>query len=89
MPLLWYAVVAVSPAGHPGAGLLAGVAVAVGAVLAVRLAARLVDHRPAATSAILISATARHASGHRRPIRQLDPDAPGRPRPRAPGRTGF
>jgi hypothetical protein len=85
MPLLWYAIVAVSPAGHAGTGLLTGVAVALAVWLAVCLAARLAGRRPTGASAVLISTAAHHAKGRSRPIRQLDPDAPGRPRPRAPG----
>jgi hypothetical protein len=87
MPLLWYVIVTVSPAGHTGTGLLAGVAAAVAAWLAGYAATQLLGHRPPRAGAVLISTAARQASGRGRPIRQLDPDAAGRPRPRAPSRN--
>jgi hypothetical protein len=60
------------------------VATAVLAALAVVLAARLVADAPAATArATAVPARARVARGM--PIRSADPDAAGRPRPRAPG----
>ncbi|MEU5724021.1 DUF6412 domain-containing protein [Micromonospora sp. NPDC047738] len=64
------------------AALLAGAAVAAALLLAVLLAARVgVLPEPGARHATALRARARH----RRVPRQVDPDAPGRPRPRAPG----
>ncbi|MEU4369897.1 DUF6412 domain-containing protein [Micromonospora chersina] len=65
------------------AGLLAGAAVAAALLLATLLALR-VRALPAPRGgprAVALRARARH----RRVPRQVDPDAPGRPRPRAPG----
>ncbi|MFG2039237.1 DUF6412 domain-containing protein [Dactylosporangium sp. NPDC048998] len=60
------------------------VATAVLAALAVVLAARLVAGAPAAPARLrAVPARARAARGHS--IRSVDPDAAGRPRPRAPG----
>jgi hypothetical protein len=56
-------------------------------LLAVGLAARLARRHPAGTSAILVTTVVRRPEIHRHPIRLLDPDAPGRPRPRAPSRN--
>lgn len=60
------------------------VATAVLAALAIVLAARLLTGTPAATPrAVPVPARAR--SRRAQPIRVMDPDAAGRPRPRAPG----
>ncbi|MEU2610336.1 DUF6412 domain-containing protein [Micromonospora sp. NPDC007271] len=69
-------------ADHPAA-LLAGAAVAATLLLAVLLAARVrvLPDRPGGRQATALRARARH----RRVPRQVDPDAAGRPRPRAPG----
>ncbi|WP_432987893.1 DUF6412 domain-containing protein [Dactylosporangium sp. CA-233914] len=69
-------------AGSPGD--VVAVATAVLAALAVVLAARLVAGAPA-TSARMLAVPARARSARRQPIRSVDPDAAGRPRPRAPG----
>jgi hypothetical protein len=65
------------------AGLLAGAAVAAALLLATLLALRVraLPTPPAGPLAVALRARARH----RRVPRQVDPDAPGRPRPRAPG----
>ncbi|MFE9206798.1 MULTISPECIES: DUF6412 domain-containing protein [unclassified Micromonospora] len=65
------------------AALLAGAAVAAALLLAVLLAARVgvLPDRLGGRHATALRARARH----RRVPRQVDPDAPGRPRPRAPG----
>ncbi|MEV0428398.1 DUF6412 domain-containing protein [Micromonospora sp. NPDC050495] len=65
------------------AALLAGAAVAAALLLTVLLAARVrvLPEPPGGRHAIALRARAR---GRRVP-RQVDPDAPGRPRPRAPG----
>jgi len=69
-------------AGSPGDAV--AVATAVLAALAVVLAARLVAGAPAAPARLrILPARARTAPG--RAIRSIDPDAAGRPRPRAPG----
>jgi hypothetical protein len=72
MPLVWYAILT---------------AVVVAPLLAVGLTARLPRRHPARTSVILVNATGRPARARRQQIRLLDPDAPGRPRPRAPSRN--
>ncbi|QLQ40173.1 DUF6412 domain-containing protein [Micromonospora robiginosa] len=65
------------------AGLLAGAAVAAALLLATVLALRVraLPTPPGARHAASVRARARS----RRMPRQVDPDAPGRPRPRAPG----
>ncbi|MFG1676423.1 DUF6412 domain-containing protein [Micromonospora sp. NPDC049282] len=65
------------------AGLLAGAAVAAALLLATLLAlrVRLVPPPPGTRHAASLRARVRT----RRVPRQVDPDAPGRPRPRAPG----
>jgi hypothetical protein len=69
-------------AGSPGD--VVAVAAAVLAALAVVLAARLVAGAPAAPARLhALPARARIARGQA--IRSVDPDAAGRPRPRAPG----
>jgi hypothetical protein len=88
MPLLWYAIAAMPPPAHPGAGVLAGIALAVAAVLAVALAGRIVTRSQAWSTVSLARAVRLRAGAHRvRAVRLLDPDAAGRPRPRAPSRT--
>ena len=73
MPLLWYALLT---------------AFVVAPLLAAGLAARVARRSvPVGTSAILVTATVGPAAARRRPVRLLDPDAPGRPRPRAPSGT--
>jgi hypothetical protein len=63
---------------------LVAVATAVLAAMAVVLAARLVAGAPAAPAQLrTVPARARAARGHT--IRSADPNAAGRPRPRAPG----
>lgn len=65
--------------------LVAGLAVTAVGLLAVVLAAALAASaapRPAGRSAVAMPSA---RTGTRRPPRQIDPDAAGRPRPRAPG----
>ncbi|MGC5309545.1 DUF6412 domain-containing protein [Micromonospora zamorensis] len=71
-------------AGRP-ADLLAGAALTALVLLAVVLAARVHD-RAGTPGAGPRSAGLRARSRGRRVPRQIDPDAAGRPRPRAPGR---
>ncbi|MER7283588.1 DUF6412 domain-containing protein [Dactylosporangium sp. CA-139114] len=68
--------------GSPGD--VVAVATAVLAALAVVLAARFVAGAPAAP-ARLLALPARARIGLGQAIRSVDPDADGRPRPRAPG----
>ncbi|MFI5909034.1 DUF6412 domain-containing protein [Dactylosporangium sp. NPDC051541] len=69
-------------AGSPGD--VVAVATAVLAALAVVLAARLVAGAPAAPAG-LQALPARARIGLGQAVRSVDPDAAGRPRPRAPG----
>lgn len=89
VPLLtevWaYALVHLVPlAGRP-VELLAGAALGAALLLAVVLAVRLVTVGAGAPRAGRRSRALRDRARRRRTPRQLDPDAPGRPRPRAPG----
>ena len=78
---LWH-VLAAAP-GRPGE-LLAGTAAAVALLLAAAVAARL-SARTVPTPAVLAAARAPRERALRTGIsRYTDPDAPGRPRPRAP-----
>ncbi|MEV0000676.1 DUF6412 domain-containing protein [Micromonospora sp. NPDC050980] len=65
------------------AGLLAGAAVVAALLLAtvIALRVRVLPTPPGSRHAAVLRARARN----RRVPRQVDPDAPGRPRPRAPG----
>ncbi|MFU8872067.1 DUF6412 domain-containing protein [Micromonospora sp. SL4-19] len=67
------------------AGLLAGAAVAAALLLATLLALRS-RAIPGAARSGWRPVTLRERARRRRVPRQVDPDAPGRPRPRAPGR---
>ncbi len=87
MPLLWYAIVALLPAypaGHGGADMLAGVAVAVAALLLIAAGRLPVRRVPGAALVGVRSAALRARARLVRLPRQLDPDAAGHPRPRAP-----
>ncbi|MFG2056930.1 DUF6412 domain-containing protein [Micromonospora sp. NPDC048930] len=82
---LWaYALAQLSLLADRPATLLAGAAVAAALLLAALLASRVraLPDPPGGRHATALRARAR---GRRVP-RQADPDAPGRPRPRAPGR---
>ncbi|GAA3270641.1 hypothetical protein GCM10020218_012250 [Dactylosporangium vinaceum] len=68
--------------GSPGDML--AVATAVLAAVAVVLASRLVAGAPAGSARLLVL-PARARNGLGRIVRSVDPDAAGRPRPRAPG----
>jgi hypothetical protein len=63
---------------------LAGAAVAVAMLLAVTITVRLATRLPAATDSARLASTLRDHARRGRVSRQLDPDAAGRPRPRAP-----
>ena len=63
---------------------LLALAAAVAVALAVVLAARVLGRLPAAPARVPV-APARSRARRAAIPRQLDPDAPGRPRPRAPG----
>ncbi|MEV4664776.1 DUF6412 domain-containing protein [Micromonospora echinofusca] len=81
---MWaYALVHLTLLADRPAGLLAGAAFVAVALLAVAFAAHVagVADAPRAGRAAALRARARH----RRVPRQVDPDAAGRPRPRAPG----
>jgi hypothetical protein len=84
MPLMmWYAILAVLPT--PQVGILAGVAVVLAALGAACLATRLAGRTLAGGGAVAVGVAALRARIRRaRPIRLMDPDAAGRPRPRAP-----
>ncbi|MGK5742550.1 DUF6412 domain-containing protein [Micromonospora sp. URMC 103] len=81
---LWaYALAQLTLLADRPAGLLAGAALGAAVLLATALAARalLVGVAPPARA----RAAGLRARSRRRVPRQVDPDAPGRPRPRAPG----
>ncbi|MEU4676842.1 DUF6412 domain-containing protein [Micromonospora sp. NPDC023737] len=83
---LWaYACTQLAMLADQPAGLLAGAALGAAMLLATLLAAAalLLDVAPHAGAR---ATGLRARSRSRRVPRQLDPDAPGRPRPRAPGR---
>jgi hypothetical protein len=82
MPLLWLALAVLVPAPHSGSAALAGAAIVLTALLVAMLAARL------SAGSLLAVAASPPVPRHRRvPVttpRLADPDAAGRPRPRAP-----
>ena len=68
---------------HPAES-LAGAAVAVAVLLAVTITVRLATRLPAAADTARLARTLRDHARRGRVSRQLDPNAAGRPRPRAP-----
>ncbi|WBB66674.1 DUF6412 domain-containing protein [Micromonospora sp. WMMD812] len=82
---LWaYALTRLTLFADQPAVLLAGAALGAAVLLAALLAARALV-LGAAPGAARRAAGLRARARHRRVPRQVDPDAPGRPRPRAPG----
>ncbi|GAA3753590.1 hypothetical protein GCM10022225_42870 [Plantactinospora mayteni] len=82
---LAYALAQVGTPTGPAVEALAGAAVlAAASLLAVALAGRLPAGRDGAVDRVRQTATFRQRSRRSRIPRQLDPDAAGRPRPRAP-----
>lgn len=87
---VWAALVAISatlgdlagPAGLAGGAAVSAVALAAAVLLAVRVLARVV---PAGATLHTHSIRTRARTRQSRPPRLTDPDAAGRPRPRAPG----
>lgn len=79
-----YALAHLVTAATQPAELLAGAAVAAATLLAVAVAVHLVTAWPGAANAARRGRTIRDRARRARIPRQLDPDAAGRPRPRAP-----